>query len=348
MKIVGFFNRIGANKLLDENPDLPSILITEMFSDLDGAPNQDIAFHTVNPKYFQADILDEDFAIMRRPESPAVRSLPPFARATSATIAIKSEPGSNTKKRSKIALDLGGATNDADVAVVADPMKGIPHFGGRDQGKIRTVHEIIKITNVQLLENIILNRNHALAYEAMANVAGAFFDVDGAFDFDIDSEGDAANRLVKDSTISKDISLINDLNNQYKLQVKDIPVPNGISSPDFIQVEKIPNTNLYFIKLLMSESGKRSGTVCVYLPWLRTVCICTNDDKHTLDGKAGKKNDGSSDKIPINWYTFRSTDCQNLDTFTRKLAAVVFPSGLNRGATFTICAHARVTKVVKN
>ena len=286
---------------------------------------------------------------MRRPSSPAVCSFPSFSRATSATIAVKQEPTSNKKKRKNIVLDLSVKNGDSDNGVAPNPMEGIPHFGGRDQGKIRTLREIMDITKCQGLDNIVLDCNHAMAYKPMANVAGCFFNIRGAFDFNRDSEGDAANRLVKSSTISMDISRIKSLyEDQYKLMVKDIPVPNGVSCPDFIMVEKNPDLNLYFIKLLMSEDGKLSGTIVTYFPWLRTVCICTNDPKHHLDGKAGKKNDGSADKIPISWYTFKSTDCCDLNTFTRKLSALVFPSGLTRGATFSVCALAKVTGVVQN
>ena len=283
---------------------------------------------------------------MRQPTSPAVRSLPSFACSTSATIAIKQEPGSNKKKQKSVGLDLGVKTSNSNVTIVPDPMAGILHFGGRDQGKIRTVQEVIARTSCKALANIVLNQNHAMAYEPMANIAGCFFNVKNAFDLDVDSKGDAANRLVQSTTISKDISRIKDLNDQYHLQVEDTTVPDGISNPDFIQVEKIPDLNLYFIKLLMSEDGKLSGTICTYFPWLRTVCICTNDPEHHLDGKAGKKNDSSDNKIPINWYTFKSTNCCDLNTFTGKLSALVFPSGAAQGATFTICALAKVKGVV--
>ena len=103
-----FFNRIGAHKLINDNPDLSSIFLTALFTDLDRAPNQGVSFHTINPKYFQDDVLEEDMAVMRQPLSPAVRSFAPFARSTSATIAVKQEPGSNKKKQKSVGLDLGG------------------------------------------------------------------------------------------------------------------------------------------------------------------------------------------------------------------------------------------------
>ena len=171
-----------------------------------------------------------------------------------------------------------------------------------------------------------------------------FFDIKDAFDFNADSQGDAADRLVKKSKNSINIFRIKDLSEPYHLQVEDIKVPDGLSNPDFIQVKKIPDLNLYLIKLLMSKDGKLSGTICTYFPFLRTVCICTNDPKHHLDSKAGKKK-STDNRIPINWYTFCSTNCRDLNTFTSKLSALVFPSAAARSATFTICALAKVKAV---
>ena len=96
----------------------------------------------------------------------------------------------------------------------------------------------------------------------------------------------------------------------------------------------------------MSQSGKRSGTICGYLPFLRTACICTNDDNHKLEGKAGKKK-GKGNKVPINWYTFYSTDCRDCQTFTKKLATLVFPSA-ETDAMFDIYTFAKVTGVVES
>ena len=79
LRIMQFFNRIGAYKLIEDNPDLSSILLTKIFTDLDGAPSQDVSFHTVNPKHFQEDVLVGDIEGMHQPSSPAVRSLQPFA-----------------------------------------------------------------------------------------------------------------------------------------------------------------------------------------------------------------------------------------------------------------------------
>lgn len=94
-------------------------------------------------------------------------------------------------------------------------MAGIPHFGGCNQGRICTVGDVIKKTSCKGLANVVLKRNHALAYEPMANITGCFHGVNAAFDFDLDSQDEAANRLVKRSTISTDVSLIQDLNDQY-------------------------------------------------------------------------------------------------------------------------------------
>ena len=188
LRIMQFFNHIGANKFINDHPDLSFIFLTALFTDLDRALNQGVLFHTINPKYFQDDVLEEDMAVMRQPSFPAVRSLPSFARSTSATIAVKQEPGSNKKKRKSVGLDLGVKTGHSDVTIVPDPMAGILHFGGRDQGKIRTAREVIKKTSYKALANIVLHRNHALAYKPMANIAGCFFDVEDTFDFNADSK----------------------------------------------------------------------------------------------------------------------------------------------------------------
>ena len=84
----------------------------------------------------------------------------------------------------------------------------------------------------------------------------------------------------------------------------------------------------------------------VYLPHLHKACICTNDDNHKLNGKAGKKN-GKDIKIPINWYSFCSTDCRDCQTFTKKLGALVFLS-TGTDVAFNIYAFAKVTGVVKS
>ena len=85
-----------------------------------------------------------------------MRSVPSFARATAASVAVNQEkPPSSKKKRKKVGLDLSVNDDDPEVSVAQNPMEGIPHFGGRDQGKIRTLDEIVKITKCQGLDNII-------------------------------------------------------------------------------------------------------------------------------------------------------------------------------------------------